>query len=160
MANYCDCDLYISGNEEIIKELLALVGAVGSEPAFNFDAIVPQPIGYLNSPLVASTVPGVKQVQAIQDWRYENWGCKANASDVAVDASCNSTGNVKITFFTPWSPPAPIFRALCKLYPTLSFSLEWFECGAEFMGGLRHEREWPVNEFVSWEGVYKGRRGG
>ena len=51
------------------------------------------------------------------DWDCENWGTKWNATEATVD------GNM-VTFWTAWSAPEPIFKALANRFKTVTFRVE------------------------------------
>jgi hypothetical protein len=75
------------------------------------------------------------------DWRRKHWGTKWDASDVQSDfgpmPNSNSLGETaSFTFTTAWSPPEPIYHALCKLFPNLDIKWHWGEPGCGCSGDL------------------------
>lgn len=88
------------------------------------------------------------------NWRYENWGCKWDASFgepfmalVAeggnVEATTQALGVVETPeiaiykFDTPWGPPVPFVERASELYPELEFVLRFGEPGGDFAGQVR-----------------------
>lgn len=93
------------------------------------------------------------------DWCISNWGTKWNAYQVVR----RDYGQMCITFQTAWGPPRQIIHALHERFPKLSISLEYFEMGMGFCGGMTfYYREYDgtcdADEWHSDE--YRGRRGG
>lgn len=173
MPNHCENDLWISGPSADVDALLAKVGANETPPRFDFNAVIPYPeefaaldrerdeLGYegLRAKYGEHAKDGFNS--GGYEWCHENWGTKWNAYAVAR----RDYGGVCITFQTAWAPPIPVIRALSAQFPTCRLSLEYFECGMEFCGGLtlnslddvENDECEPEDE---WKGTYKGRRGG
>lgn len=71
------------------------------------------------------------------DWNIRNWGTKWDASDAEIIDSTDDakTACLSYTFQTAWSIPEPVFAAMVRQHPELTFD---FECeeeqgwGAEF----------------------------
>ena len=61
------------------------------------------------------------------EWCVRNWGTKWGACET----TSKSWG---LQFRTAWGPPLPIINAMAKCYPTLTFTLKYFERGAGFQG--------------------------
>ena len=84
---------------------------------------------------------------------------------VVVDRNNSEQKRVRVSFRTAWSPPLPIVDALANRFPDVEISLEYFERGAEFAGGIAYveckyiengqarKSKWKTNE-------YRGIRGG
>ncbi len=58
------------------------------------------------------------------NWNNANWDTKWDASDPSVEVF---THEVVIRFSTAWSPPDPVFLAMSKMFPKLTFDIEWEE---------------------------------
>lgn len=61
------------------------------------------------------------------DWAIQNWGTKwgsFRAAGVSGDEK-----RAKLVFETAWSPPNPVFAALCRKYPGLKIRNRWHEEG-------------------------------
>ncbi len=180
MPNYCENDLYIQGKEADVKRVLDLIG-----PGFDFGKVIPYPKMFAqmdrdhpghgaqpNRNLDCLTIEAYREKYGHDkdgfnsggyEWKCKHWGCKWNAADV----KRRDYGPICITFQTAWSPPVPIIQSLGDKFPDVTFSLEYFERGMEFMGGLTiycqeeaEERELPGRR-VEWHSKgYKGMRGG
>jgi hypothetical protein len=69
------------------------------------------------------------------NWNIANWGCKWDARTPYITE--NSSESIDIAFETPWGPPDPVFYAMAKQYPDLTFEVRWEEeqgFGAELFG--------------------------
>lgn len=68
----------------------------------------------------------------VLDWARENWGTKWNPDS---EAPCDF-GDTFMTadFDTAWSPPEPIYHALCDLFPDLDIKWHYSESGCDFAG--------------------------
>lgn len=190
MPNHCENDLYIRGIDEEVAAVLALVGADKTEIEFDFNAVIPYPEPFATMDREAEgfswRIDGRESAEIARaayvskyghdkdgfnsggiEWRLNNWGTKWNAYSIVrrdYEGCC-------LTFQTAWAPPRQIIIALGKRFPTVSFALEYFECGMCFCGGFQclAEDEW-YDEAQPWsagtvsdewhlEG-YLGRRGG
>lgn len=104
-------------------------------------------------------------------WCVATWGTKWGAYDVA---RRDYDGKVIVSFQSAWSPPADaIFEALAERFPTVTFTLEYFEQGMGFCGGATWPSEgdyWAEDDEPKWRpGIkadawhfkgYRGCRGG
>ena len=82
------------------------------------------------------------------DWHLLNWGtkwdaCEARRNDDAQDGETHAS----YMFDTAWSPPEELIGYLAKMWPTLTFTLMFYEEGCDF-GGVT---EWSEGELVSEE---------
>jgi hypothetical protein len=101
------------------------------------------------------------------EWCTRAWGTKWEAYEVKrrdYDSPC-------LTYQTAWSPSESIIVALAKQFPTVTFSLEYFEHGMEFCGGLTcpseddyydDDKRWHAGIIThKWRtDQYRGKRGG
>lgn len=172
MPNHCHNDVYIRGDAAQLAQCLALIGADRPAPAFDFNAVIPYPAEFAERD-AESHVLGYEKFREKYgpnakdgfnsggiEWRYEKWGTKWNACDVArrdYDGVC-------VTFQTAWSPPIPVIAALHAKFPKLSISIEYFEMGAAFSGGVTFASTDDAGEACmaqqEWRGAYGGQRGG
>jgi hypothetical protein len=65
------------------------------------------------------------------DWCRKHWGTKWNSSSVLDDYA---TTFMNVEFDTAWSPPEPIYHALCDLFPDLDIKWHYSETGCQFSG--------------------------
>lgn len=72
------------------------------------------------------------------------WGCKGgayNAERRPTSPSQDETGVAEFSFDTPWTPPLEFFHKIARMFPALTFRLEYspedreFEGKAEWSGG-------------------------
>jgi hypothetical protein len=57
---------------------------------------------------------------ADNDLRNERWGC-SNSTGFDVEIQSND----RIAFYTSWTPPIPIFKKLCEMFPLSDISCRW-----------------------------------
>ena len=154
MANYCDNDLYVSGNEADIKTFLEYARGEddGSPLALDFRRFIPEPD---------------QDAEARgRGLLWERWGTSSNALDTVLDAEhpyCPDDDGgddhraVKFNFTTNWSPPIPVVLSAARRFRSLRFSMEYYEAGMGFHGRYTCEAGQPVEDLV---GKYFGSRGG
>lgn len=67
------------------------------------------------------------------DWAVQNWGTKWNNAD---EVSCEqfSDTDIEYSFDTAWSPPLPVIEEAAKLFPKLTFEINYEEPGMDFSG--------------------------
>jgi hypothetical protein len=172
MPNYCEFDLYVSGPNDRLEELLRAVA--GEKSLFDFDRLIPYPEKFRELDRLAEewgkkapeerTDPCPKDGynQGGYEWCVEHWGTKWNACGVRAEVDewpqgGEADGCVKFSFRTAWSPPTPVIEHAAERFPELNFELRYFECGCRFQGILicdsgvvRVDKEW----------LYSGSRGG
>ena len=176
MPNWCENELRIDGTSEDVEKVFEFIKTEKS--IFDFNQLIPYPQEYTEMDDEAATLGyeefHKKYGENAKDgynsggynWCIKSWGTKWNA------CSPRREGDAMI-FDTAWSPPQPVVIALAKMFPTVSFHLEYFEGGMGFAGGfscmsLEYQkdddmgeplepgkvyREWFTNE-------YAGRKGG
>lgn len=170
MPNYCENDLYVYGCDEDVSAFLEYAkGNDEGEPTIlDFGRFVPEPEGELAFPKspkpseVAETpAEWVERCRTSpndwHEWRIGNWGTKCNADEPRLDDDCCDPDRVKMTFATAWNPPKPVVLAMSKRFPTLRFSLEYYEAGCGFHGRYSCEGGEEEEDLC---GEYFGARGG
>jgi len=77
-----------------------------------------------------------KAMEAWYDWSCKNWGTKWDISRDARIADNTSARNpsVRIHFATAWAPPVKWLAKATRLFPSLTFTLEYEEPGMCFAG--------------------------
>ena len=97
------------------------------------------------------------------DWCEENWGTKWNAIDPIIRA------DGVLTFYTAWTPPLKGLAALARLLPGFTLTVEYFERGMSFCGGMTfcncadaNDSEWQAGKlYGEWYCAnYHGFKGG
>lgn len=113
MPNYCENELYVTGDATKIAEFHERFTkhASDGEP-FSFIGFVPDP----------GTIQG----------RYDEWGTKW---DVCFGVLGSDDENHKGYYFeTAWSPPVPVIHAMQTQFPELRIELQYREDAIGFIG--------------------------
>jgi hypothetical protein len=136
MPNWFNFTLDVNGKEKDVQEFVENVK--GSKRfdtegyVFDFNHFIPQPDNIFRGAL------GSKEEKYCKDnnlpdwynWNVENWGTKWNAN---VDDESGEGTNYHTYFMsTAWADPRPIFEAMFKKYPHLSFEIEGEEESCEY----------------------------
>lgn len=184
MPNHCSNDLWIHGPKADVAAALALIGAEGDEPRFDFNSLIPYPERFAQMDKEAAAfgwdaeLPEIDRVllkaryiekwgtakdgfnSGGYDWRCDVWGTKWGAYDVSVWSRARGA---KLRFDTAWSPPSDaIFEALLTRFPRLRLIHAYYERGA----GFRGRSVWqvidgtPTEIYHTSSNDYRGRRGG
>lgn len=111
MPNWCQNHLSVENPSEEFINLF--------KDGLSFEKIIPHP-----SDLNPDSMNGYS-------WRVENWGVKW---DLNPEDAPNFNNQTEIEFDTAWSPPAPIIYELAMMFPTMKFTLRYFEEGNMFGG--------------------------
>jgi len=184
MPNWCECDLYIKGEQQELDRFL-----IGLDPIRNKDGDpsflrtyypMPEELDATSHPMtVVDTVeekehadpfPGPKawvitkaESDALvekygannwYDWAKLHWGTKWPDAGTKIEYS---EGVILLQFSTPWSPPSPGVLEVSKKFPNLRFEMAYFENGIGFTGGFFCQNGEVIKE---WEMGYEGDRGG
>ena len=131
MPNWCDCHLTVKGEFEEVQRFK--VQAVGHSPweippedekpsPLNFHSLVPIPEEVLKAGYEAQGY----------DWECNNWGGKWGACHAELVDDNGS--ELFYGFDAAWAPPTPFLKQLGKLWPNLTFLLEYEEPGMGFKG--------------------------
>jgi hypothetical protein len=156
VPNWCENELTIVGPAEDIEACLAKI-STGEYRRFDFRAVIPMPEEVAATKTVTWSVVNGEAVVTVKDppggpdgidteelvrkygakdwydWCWQNWGTKWNAFEVEVR---QLEGSAQLAFATAWTPPRPVVRALAVSFPALTFTLDFWEGGAEFCGSL------------------------
>jgi len=180
MPNWCVNELTIKGP---IADVDAFVGTITEvdQIYFDFNKFVEYPEEYKEMDKVAAkareewealpqdarppyqSLPKDGYNSGGYGWCVRNWGTKWNVGRRIVERTAPKLKSeklkcVKFAFDTAWSPPLPIVSALGDRFPTLTFTLQYWESGCGFSG------KYVVNKSVCTEdtvnNAYRGRRGG
>ena len=180
MPNHCYNELIVDGSQEHVDEMFLFIAS--GEGDFDFNKIIPYPEHFKQRDDDATAARATEEMAAFIEkygtnsdgynsggytWCWDNWGTKWNAYE-------GTRLNYSLFFQTAWDPPKPVIVALAKLFPDVTFHLEFFERGLGFAGGFscfgrrdyyeeEHEdkpfeagrvcREWFTKE-------YRGSKGG
>lgn len=178
MPNHVHNDLWITGPTEDVERLLQSVA--GPDLIIDFNKIITYPeafrirdeefqaLGWER--FLKKYGPGAQDGynSGGYEWCTAHWGTKWNGYR---QERRDYGGDVCVTFQTAWEPPIQVVAALHKLHPTCTLSLEYFEQGQGFVGGVRflcegdhydEDKQWePGTPSSPWRASgYKGGRGG
>lgn len=159
MPNWVFNSIYINGNPEDAKEFFAKAKAKYTESYydwednsqrvlrskevsldFGFRSFVQPPSENYDDELTEAG--GL--IQSWYHWNIDNWGTKWDAHDVYVDPE-----NMHISFSSAWSPPMPVFEAIVKQFPNLSFTFRYEE--EQGWGGEIHAKDGVITYKAEWD---------
>lgn len=89
------------------------------------------------------------------DWCCNNWGTKWGMYDASIVTESKDT--IQYFFRSAWSPPIKVIEKMSKMFPSIEFTLYFFECGAQFAGVLKMKNKKVLKNEVT---KYTGTRGG
>ena len=164
MPNHVDMDLVVSGDVESLNAFIAF--AKQGEGILSADKFIPYPNEYKLMDVRATTarLGGDYSVNdgfnsGGYEWCVSNWGTKWGIYDANLVASKleGKKGKLQYVCQSAWSPPLPVILAMSDKFPTLKFSLKYYECGAQFKGTYIAKANQTVKNEQSH---YSGNRGG
>lgn len=143
---------------------------IAKEEILPFQRIVPYPKEYADKDQIVKEMGHAKAFElGISDgfnsggysWCVGNWGTKWLAGNGSGEIQFRGKGNtravVNLEFVTAWSPPKPIILALSNQFPSISFSLKYYEGGMGFKGVFSAKNGETLDDHSS---DYRGNRGG
>lgn len=160
MANYVFNSLYVKGDPEDVKRFFTTAKMTITEtfidwsiPSihkelvtrtidtdFSFRAFVRPPSENYDDYITS----GGGSVQNWYHWNIDSWGTKWDAQDVHVDLD-----SAYASFTTAWSPPMPVFEAIIKQFPELSFTFSYEE--EQGWGGELHAKDGVITYRTEWD---------
>lgn len=142
MPNWCDNEVWITGDANELKELFA----EGGKPhylhndehgvSFLMDNLVPMPPEYLDD-------------SRWWDFRIENWGCKWDLNQQYEETRVYYTeGDTEggVNYLTPWAPNRQFWQTVSKRFPSLTIDLRYVEDAMWFMGQVIYRAGEVVDE--------------
>jgi len=165
MPNWCENDLTVSGPQADRDRFLA--EKCRSEDGaifFDFNKVIPYPEMFRVQDEVCAKLGWEEcRKQGLTDgfnsggyeWCCLNWGTKWPACEHQPLESTSRT--YMLSFNTAWAPPIPVIKHVARAYPTLTFTLKWYERGMSKKGTYKIQGERLINET---EDTYHGNRGG
>jgi hypothetical protein len=176
MPNYCENELIVSGNKDLIELFKEMAKSQkdcdkkdGVKVDFSLDSFVPYPHCYKIETLEKKHkmdgfngygIRNKEQLQSGYDWNIENWGTKWDCIEpkLVKQTDKGSKSALLYNFDTAWSPPRQALLKIAKIFPGLKFKLSYWECGAGFNGVTTYNKGELIKD--SYNDDYKGRRGG
>ncbi len=149
MPNHCSNSLYIKGDKESVENFIVAVTKTESARWGKIEilkSLFPTPTALEET---ASVVHGDEDKQAEQerieaenletfgarnwyDWCIQNWGTKWGDYDGYL--ADYGDGYASFTFQSAWAPPVAGLTEVSKQFPTVTFSLSYYEEGMGFYG--------------------------
>jgi hypothetical protein len=130
MPNWCDNLATISGPSHIIKEIKQILESDDPE-LLNY--MVPQ--------------PKFEGDQDWYNWNVTNWGTKWDISSVYIN-DCDDDEYITFNFSSAWAPPVSAFETWARGEDGVTFQLDYFEPGVEFVGTAIYDGEYFDDECV------------
>ena len=178
MPNHVDIDLKVSGEVEALKAFASFAQESSKHDdekiiLLSANKFIPYPKEYADADKAAYEWEKNKTPESDwkdrpkdgfnsggYEWRLKNWGTKWGIYDAhMVNSKLDAKkGWLKYNCNSAWSPPNQVIEAMGKKFPTLKFSMKYYESGMGFKGTFVMERGEVVKDEYT-EG-YKGRRGG
>lgn len=99
----------------------------------SFGCAVPEPNWETKEIAVGGQAMQIFSDEGWYGWRCKNWGTKWDAYDHADiqrkkgDLDGNEMLELKYIFLTAWSPPLPWLESVTKKYPTLEFTIKFYD---------------------------------
>lgn len=143
MPNWCENRLTVNGQEQGLDIFTEF--AKGEDSELTANAFVPYPKEFVEMDRIAreymkehpddwAGCPKDGFNQGGYEWCCEFWGTKWDLGECMADRINRNT--LIYCFDTAWSPPGPVIEAMGKMFPALSFKLEYWESGCCFQGEL------------------------
>ena len=160
MPNHVFNSLYVKGDPESVKKFFTTAKMTYTQTYVDWEK--PSPTAQLFTKTIDSDfsfrafvqppsedyddyfTPTGGLIQSWYNWNIDNWGTKWDAYDVYVDLEgCHAS------FTTAWSPPTPVFEAIIKQFPELSFTFRYEE--GEGWGGELHAKDGVITYETRWD---------
>jgi hypothetical protein len=167
MPNHCANSLRIHGKD---KDINLMFKVVKGDELIDVNRIIPYPEKYKKMDELAKDWDKKYFSKENRDWSkrpkdgfnsggYEwcikNWGTKWGMYDFSEIKWFKNSA--QLWFYSAWAPPLPVIIAMSKMFTKLTFTLRYFECGAEFKGVLIVKNGLIV---LTEESDYHGKLGG
>lgn len=137
MPNWVKNNLRIKANGEKVLEILEMIKDEDGNMTFNKVAPMPEELETEPSPQRdKEKAKKFKEKYGADDWynwRCKNWGCKWDASE---SGFYEQNGYSMVTFQTPWSPPRNFLESLSKMFPNVTFEMQYAEEGNGYVGQM------------------------
>jgi hypothetical protein len=164
MPNHVDMDLVVSGDTESLHAFIAF--AKEGESILSANKFIPYPNKYRLMDMRAETAKQCGDLYMKDgfnsggyEWCVSNWGTKwgiYGANLVGTNLK-DKKGKLEYACQSAWEPPLPVIIAMSKEFPTLKFSLKYYEHGMGFKGTYVAKAGSILKETTS---KYSGNRGG
>jgi hypothetical protein len=136
MANWCNCELRVKGDEVSIQRFLQTIEPkrAGREDedyeGYIIDTFVPPPQELVETTMYLELPDEMEKnfiarfgAAKLYDWRGENQG--SFSADLETELESQEPGKLHFFFRTRSRPPLKAFRHISQLFPQLTFELDW-----------------------------------
>jgi hypothetical protein len=130
MPNWCDNVATITGPASVIKEIKEILKS--NDPDL-LNYMVPQ--------------PRFEGESDWYSWNIENWGTKWEISSPTINE--DSDDSISFGFMTAWGPPIAAFETWGRGQENVTFQLDYFEPGMEFVGTATYDGEFFDDECIN-----------
>jgi hypothetical protein len=152
MPNWVTNIIHVTGEQSVVEDFL------GQADSYH-DHFVPDPRGSggrweTSTGLLWAFVPPPESIRTESEyfalnesdcsdkanhwykWNVDHWGTKWDVTNASLDILDTNPAEylARLSFETAWDAPIPVLKAMSEQYPTLDFSLEWWEEGAGVQG--------------------------
>lgn len=171
MPNYCQNELKVSGDKNILERFKKAAGTEKRVLDFNVFVTYPKELEEADEKWnewwdKRNKCKTAEDITAIgpapynaydkegYDWCIRRWGTKWNS----IEPNIVDDGKALLyDFDTAWSPPCPIVLEMSKKFPDLKFTLKYWEGGSGFKGVFKCVDGGVTKTEMS---SYRGHRGG
>ena len=149
MPNNCETDLVITGPK---KDIAAFLEAAKGEPQGTIEGDDPNLID------LQRLVPMPDdQRENWYRWCLQNWGTKWGCYWFNNPKLSPNGRRWRVSFSSAWSPPITAFEKIAEMFPTLTFTLRFYEMGIACKGLFKVK---GCEVLEQWDEKYHGTRGG
>jgi hypothetical protein len=170
MPNHVDFDLIIKGDSNSLREFQEFAKEKHEEEEYTVllsaNKFIPYPEEFKRLDDEAK-VHRINNDYSFKDgfnsggyeWCCENWGTKWGIYDAELRSQSleKKKGKLQYRANSAWSPPIPVIKAMSKRFPSLSFTMKYFECGMAFCGEYIVCNDQVLKDETA---PYNGSRGG
>ena len=172
MPNHCEQDLWVSGPKTELNKFVeyskTLDDGFGTSHVLDHNKFIPYPEHFKQMDIAADEARNNMKAGApfvlVKDgfnsggyeWCRENWGTKWGIYDEKL--VYHKSNKARYSFQSAWSPASKIILAMSKHFPTLTFLLKYYECGAAYKGVYEVKGGEVIQDIV--DNNYHGNRGG
>jgi len=127
MPNWCYNEMTIDGFTVHLKNLVDRAAANDPDDEQSLlRAFIPMPKEYLS-------IEGYDSNG--YNWAHDNWGTKWAESRIKMEGNrFGNTGQIVMSFDSPWCPPLIGYQKISEMFPDLTFIHYWDEPGLRFCG--------------------------
>ena len=141
MPNWCENDLCVSGDAKELKKFKEQAKGLNEEKGktdLSLNNFLPTPPELLERSAPNEVDPQkMKRKYKAKDWynwRVNNWGTKW---DLEAEITEDTSTEIWYCFWSAWSPPLEAIAKIARLFPKLTFAVDYYEPGMSYRGHLK-----------------------